>query len=84
MPEDVKSWQYKAWALLETTQWEILISAFISLNTIVLMMEVCQFFKYFCILIVFSVVFCRIGLYSCFYFMNILPRIAFSNLMNGY
>ena len=41
MPEDVKSWQYKAWALVESSQWEILISVLIALNTVVLMMEVC-------------------------------------------
>lgn len=40
MPEDVKSWQYKAWALIESTPWELLIMSLISLNTIVLMCEV--------------------------------------------
>jgi len=40
MPEDVKSWQYKAWALIETTIWELMISALIALNTVILMMEV--------------------------------------------
>lgn len=39
MPEDVKSWQYKAWALIESTPWELLIMSLISLNTIVLMCE---------------------------------------------
>ena len=40
MPEDVKSWQYTAWALIETNMWEVAIMALIILNTIVMLIEV--------------------------------------------
>ena len=40
MPEDVKSWEYKAWALIESNPWEVVIMSLISLNTLVLMIEV--------------------------------------------
>ena len=42
MPEDVKSWQYKAWALMESVEFEYIIMTLISLNTVVLMMDVRQ------------------------------------------
>jgi len=39
MPLDVKSWQYKAWALIESNPWELMVMGLISLNTGVLMVE---------------------------------------------
>ena len=40
MPEDVSSWQYKAWALVESMPWELVVSGLIGINTLVLMVEV--------------------------------------------
>ena len=40
MPEDVKSWQYAAWALIESNAWELTMTCLILLNTIALLIEV--------------------------------------------
>nr|XP_047138461.1 voltage-dependent R-type calcium channel subunit alpha-1E isoform X2 [Hydra vulgaris] len=39
MPEDVKSWQYTAWALIESYPWEMLITSLIIMNILTMVIE---------------------------------------------
>ena len=40
MPEDESSGQFKVWEIIESNTWEITIMSLISLNTLLLMVEV--------------------------------------------
>ena len=40
VPEDHTSLKYKVWAMVESNFWEMMVMGLISLNTVVLMMEV--------------------------------------------
>ena len=46
MPLDVKSWQYTAWALIESNPWEMVIMFLIILNTFVMLVEVTKLLVY--------------------------------------
>ena len=53
MPEGVKSWQYAAWALIESNAWELTMTCLILLNIFALLIEVnimsfFFFFYYYC------------------------------------